>query len=119
MEFVQEVGIFLVEAIILVSAIIAVLLALAAISQRRKGGEDGYIEVRRLNDRYTAFHDAVRGLTEHAEQRKQREKAAKKAARKSDGPEVDALEEESEVTDTPSARQQPKKTSRSKRKKKK
>ena len=39
----------LVEAIILVTAIIAVLLAVTAISQRRKGGEDGYIEVRRLN----------------------------------------------------------------------
>ena len=84
MEFIQEVGIFLVEAIILVTAIIAVLLAVTAISQRRKGGEDGYIEVRRLNDRYTAFHDAVRGLTEHAEQRKQREKAAKKALKAED-----------------------------------
>jgi len=81
MEFVQEVGVFLVEAIILVTAIIVVVVAMAAISQRRRGGEDGYIEVRRLNDRYTAFHDAVRGLTEHPETRKQREKSAKKTAK--------------------------------------
>jgi len=48
---------------------------------RRKGGEEGYIEVRRLNDRYTAFHDAVRSFTEHAETRKVREKAEKKSAK--------------------------------------
>ena len=81
MEFVQEVGIFLVEAIILVTAIIVVVVAMTAISQRRKGGEDGYIEVRRLNDRYTAFHDAVRSLTEHPETRKHREKMAKKTSK--------------------------------------
>jgi nucleosome binding factor SPN SPT16 subunit len=51
------------------------------VSQRRKDGEEGYIEVRRLNDRYTAFHDAVRSFTEHAETRKVREKAEKKTAK--------------------------------------
>ena len=66
---------------ILVTAIIVVILAIAAASQRRKGGEEGYIEVRRLNDRYTAFHDAVRSFTEHAETRKVREKAEKKSAK--------------------------------------
>jgi YidC/Oxa1 family membrane protein insertase len=54
-----------------------------------------------------------------AKEARKKEKAAKKAARKSGGLEVDATEEELEVTDTPSERQQPKKTSRSKRKKKK
>ncbi|MCP4742676.1 MAG: membrane protein insertase YidC [Actinomycetales bacterium] len=54
-----------------------------------------------------------------AKEARKKEKAAKKAARKSGGPEADATEEELEVTDTPSERQQPKKTSRSKRKKKK
>lgn len=81
MEFFQEIGLFLAEAVILVTAIIVVILAIAAASQRRKGGEEGYIEVRRLNDRYTAFHDAVRSFTEHAETRKVREKAEKKSAK--------------------------------------
>ena len=81
MEFFQEIGLFLAQAVILVTAIIVVIIALAAASQRRKGGEEGYIEVRRLNDRYTAFHDAVRSFTEHAETRKVREKAEKKSAK--------------------------------------
>jgi serine protease SohB len=81
MEFVQEIGLFLAEAVVLVTAIIVVIIAIAAASQRRKGGEEGYIEVRRLNDRYTAFHDAVRSFTEHAETRKVREKAEKKSAK--------------------------------------
>ena len=81
MEFFQEIGLFLAQAVILVTAIIVVIIAIAAASQRRKGGEEGYIEVRRLNDRYTAFHDAVRSFTEHAETRKVREKAEKKSAK--------------------------------------
>ena len=83
MEFVYEVGVFLAEAIILVAAVIAVVIVVASASQRRRGGgEDGYIEVRRLNDRYSAFHDAVRNLTEHPTARKQREKAEQKTAKK-------------------------------------
>ena len=81
MEFFQEIGLFLAEAVILVTAIIVVVVAIAAVSQRRRDGEEGYIEVRRLNDRYTAFHDAVRTFTEHAESRKVREKAEKKTAK--------------------------------------
>lgn len=81
MEFFQEIGLFLAQAVILVTAIIVVIIAIAAASQRRKGGEEGYIDVRRLNDRYTAFHDAVRSFTEHAETRKVREKAEKKSAK--------------------------------------
>ena len=81
MDFFAEVGLFLAEAVIIVTAIIVVLIAIAAVSQRRKDGEEGYIEVRRLNDRYTAFHDAVRSFTEHAETRKVREKAEKKTAK--------------------------------------
>ena len=81
MEFFQEIGLFLAEAVILVTAIIVVVVAIAAVSQRRRDGEEGFIEVRRLNDRYTAFHDAVRSFTEHAESRKVREKAEKKTAK--------------------------------------
>ena len=82
MEFFHEVGVFLAEAVILVTAIIAVVVVIASASQRRRGAEEGYIEVRRLNDRYEAFHDAVRSLTEHPAARKLREKAERKTAKK-------------------------------------
>lgn len=82
MEFFHEVGVFLAEAVILVIAIIAVVVVIASASQRRRGAEEGYIEVRRLNDRYEAFHDAVRSLTEHPAARKLREKAERKTAKK-------------------------------------
>jgi len=81
MEFLHEIGVFLVEAIILVAAILVVLLGLAAIGARRRGGDDGYIEVRRLNERYHGYRDAIRSLTEHEESRKRREKAEKQEAR--------------------------------------
>lgn len=81
MEFLQEVGVFLVEAIILVAAILTVLLGAAAIGMRRRGGDEGYIEVRRLNERHLAYRDAIRSLTEHPEARKTREKAEKREAK--------------------------------------
>ena len=81
MEFLQEVGVFFVEALIIVAAIIVVLIGVTAAGQRRRGGDDGYIEVRRLNDKYTAFRDAIRSLTEYPEERKARLKEEKKAAK--------------------------------------
>lgn len=85
MEFLQNIGLFLVEVIILVAALLVVIAGIAAISQRRRGGgDDGYIEVRRLNDRYTGYRDAIRSLTEHPEARKTREKSEKKAAKEQD-----------------------------------
>ncbi len=81
MEFLQEIGVFFTEALILVAAILIVVAGIASISQRRGGGEEGYIEVRRLNDRYTAFRDAIRSLTEFPEERKAREKAEKQSAK--------------------------------------
>ena len=81
MEFLQEIGVFLVEAIILVAAILVVLFGVAALGARRRGGEEGYIEVRRLNERYVGYRDAIRSLTEHEEERKAREKAEKREAK--------------------------------------
>ncbi len=81
MEFLQEVGIFFVEAIILVAALLLVVAGLAAIKQRQRGGDEGYIEVRRLNDRYNAYQDALRSVTEHPEARKKRLKADKNATK--------------------------------------
>ena len=81
MEFLQEIGVFFVEAVILVAAILVVLLGVAALGARRRGGDDGYIEVRRLNERYVGYRDAIRSLTEHEEDRKAREKTEKREAK--------------------------------------
>ncbi len=53
-------------------------------SARRRDGDDGYIEVRRLNERYTAYRDAIRSLTEHPQSRKAREKKEKQTAKLDD-----------------------------------
>jgi len=84
MEFLQEVGIFLVQAIVVIAAILLVLAGAAAMSARRRDGDDGYIEVRRLNERYTAYRDAIRSLTEHPQSRKAREKKEKQTAKADD-----------------------------------
>lgn len=84
MEFLQEIGVFLVQAVILVASILLVLAGVAVINSRRRGGDDGYIEVRRLNERYSAYRDAIRSMTEHPEGRKTREKEEKKAAKEAD-----------------------------------
>ena len=91
MEFLQEVGIFFVEAVILVGALLLVVAGLAAIKQRQRGGEDGYIEVRRLNDRYNAYQDALRSVTEHPEARKKRLKADKDTAKTEEKRKVSSL----------------------------
>jgi len=79
MEFLQEVGIFLVEAAILVAAILLVFAGIAAISQRRRDGDEGYIEVRRVNERYKAYQDTLASLVVPVEENKVRLKAEKKA----------------------------------------
>ena len=84
MEFLQEVGIFLVQAIVVIAAILLVLAGAAAMSARRRDGDDGYVEVRRLNERYTAYRDAIRSLTEHPQSRKAREKKEKQTAKLDD-----------------------------------
>lgn len=81
MEFLQEVGVFLAEALIIVAAILIVVIGVTAVGQRRRGGDEGYIEVRRLNDKYTAFRDAIRSVTEYPEERKARLKLEKQAAK--------------------------------------
>ena len=81
MNFLQEIGIFLAETFIFVTAILVLVSGLFALSQRRRTSEDGYIEVRSLNDRYTDFKNTVRSFTEYPDERKAREKMEKKAAK--------------------------------------
>lgn len=99
MEFLQEIGIFFVEAIILVAAILMVLLGVAALGARRRGGDDGYIEARRINERYVGYRDAIRSLTEHEEDRKAREKAEKREAKQQHKAAKKRVKDESEQAD--------------------
>lgn len=84
MDFVQEIGVFLAQAVILAGTVLFVIAGISAINARRRGGDDGYIEVRRLNERYVDFRDAIRSLTEHPEERKVRQKNEKKTAKDAD-----------------------------------
>ena len=78
MEFLYEVGVFTVQALVLVIAVLAVALGIAVISSRQRGGgSDGYIEVRQINDRYQAYQDAVRSLIDTKVEAKAREKEEK------------------------------------------
>ena len=79
MEFLQEVGIFLAEAAILVAAILMIFIGVTAISQRRRDGDEGYIEVRQVNERYKAYQDTLASLVVPVEENKVRKKAEKKA----------------------------------------
>lgn len=81
MEFLFEIGIFFVQSIIVVAVVLLIVAGLSAISQRYKSGLDGQIEVRRLNERYEAYRDAIRSLTESDDERKVREKTEKKQAK--------------------------------------
>jgi serine protease SohB len=80
MEFLYEVGVFAIEALVLVIAVVLAVAGIVAVSSRRRGGgEEGYIEVRQINDRYKAFQNALLSLTETKEEAKAREKSEKQA----------------------------------------
>ena len=79
MEFFQEIGIFFVEAVIIVISIGAVLTLLASFGQRRRHGDEGFIEVRCLNERYKGYQDTILSLVESPKESKKRIKAEKKA----------------------------------------
>jgi serine protease SohB len=64
--------------LVIVVAVVLAAAGIAVVSQRKRGsGEDGYIEVRQVNDRYLAYQDAIRSLTETKAETKARLKAEK------------------------------------------
>ena len=79
MDFLQEVGICFAEAAILVTAILIAFAGIVAMSQRRRDGDEGYIEVRQVNERYKSYQDTLASLVEPIEGTKLRKKAEKKA----------------------------------------
>lgn len=84
MEMLQEVGVFFLEAAIVVLAGVLLIAAFAGMSGRKKNRLEGQIEVTRLNDRYEGYRDAIREHTEHAAEAKARQKAEKAAAKADD-----------------------------------
>jgi serine protease SohB len=85
MDFLSEFGLFLAEAVTVVFAIGAIVLLIAAASQRQRSEGEGRIEVHRLNDRYKHMGDSVReAVADPATAKgmaKRERKAEKKAAK--------------------------------------
>ena len=89
MEFVYELGLFTAQLVVVAVVIVVSLLLIVAANKGRRGQEEGYIEVRSINDRYEAYVNAIREITEdehaakaRAKRDKQSAKADQKAAKK-------------------------------------
>jgi serine protease SohB len=89
LEYLYEYGLFLARAITIVAAILLVVGATVALSQRHRGERKGHIEISKLNDRYQEVGDAMRAAIADPEVRKaelkarhKADKAAAKAAKK-------------------------------------
>ena len=88
MDFLYELGLFAAQTALIVLAIIAVVLtAVMSSTHRGRGTDEGYIEVRSINDRFDSYANAIRELsdTEHmAKARAKLDKKAEKAKTKSE-----------------------------------
>ena len=80
MEFLTQYGLFLAEAITVVLAILVVAGFLFTLSQRQRADEEGHIEIRKLNERYQGFRDAMRQAVLPPEEQKVELKKQKKQA---------------------------------------
>lgn len=79
MDFLLDIGSFLLQALILLAVFLVAVAGVVAISQRKRGsGDDGFIEARLLNERYEAHQESLRAATEGEADAKAREKAKKK-----------------------------------------
>ncbi len=80
MEFLYELGLFAAQTLLIVVGIIAIVLVIAASAgQKSKGADEGFIEVRSLNDRFDNYTAAIRELSDSEELAKARAKLEKKA----------------------------------------
>ncbi len=78
MEYLSEYGLFLAEAVTVVIAVLVIAGALFALGHRQRGEEEGHIEIRKLNDRYHGFRDAMQLAVLSAEEFKKEHKEEKK-----------------------------------------
>lgn len=84
-EFFAEYGLFLAKAITLVVALLVIVMgAISAASSRVRGGEDGHIEVRKLNERLDDMRDTLREASLDPREFKRQLKAEHKAERKAE-----------------------------------
>jgi len=85
LEYLYEYGLFLARAITIVAAILLVVTAVVALSQRHRGERKGHIEICKLNDRYQEVGDTMRAAVldseEHKAELKARHKADKASAK--------------------------------------
>jgi serine protease SohB len=90
LNFLAEYGLFLAESVTVVVAILVVVGMLFALGHRQRTEEEGHIEIRKLNEHYDSFREAMQQavLTEDENKRelkaqKKRDKKAAKARKKS------------------------------------
>ena len=82
MEFLYELGLFAAQTLLIVVAVVAIILVVAgAAGQKNKSPDEGFIEVKSINDRFDAYTAAIRDLSETDEASKLRAKRDKKSAK--------------------------------------
>jgi serine protease SohB len=59
LAFLQEYGLFLAQLATFLLVLLGLIVVVASFSQRQRLGDDGYIEVRNLNERYRSLQDAI------------------------------------------------------------
>ena len=80
MEFLYELGLFAAQTLLIVIAIVVIILVIVgAAGQKGKSPEEGYIDVRSINDRFDTYTAAIRDLSETDEASKLRAKHEKKS----------------------------------------
>lgn len=78
MEFLAEYGLFLAKALTIVVSIIAVIIVIVSAGMKQQGGEQGQLEVTKLNDKFDDLADTVKAMIIDEELVKKEEKARKK-----------------------------------------
>lgn len=82
MEFLYELGLFAAQTLLIVVAVVAIVLVIAGVAgQKNRSPDEGYIEVKSVNDRFDVYTGAIRDLAETEEASKLREKHEKKSAK--------------------------------------
>ena len=80
MEFLYELGLFAAQTLLIVLGIVAIIMVIAASAgHKSKGTDEGFIEVRSINDRLDGYTAAIRELSDTDEVAKARAKLDKKA----------------------------------------
>ena len=83
-DFLAQYGLFLAKAVTVAIAVVFCAIGIVAAASRARGGgggEEGHIEVRKLNDRFDAMRDALRAATLESKEFRKLRKADRKAAK--------------------------------------